>query len=227
MTKYTIEDTTLTNIANSIREKTGKSEKLLPSQMPNEIKSIESGGSVKYTPRYISFYGYTGTDLDYEISQLDTSLIESMYNLFFDCQKIKVLNLSNFDTSNVTNMSYMFRNCYELRELDLSSFNTEKVTNMAVMFFSCRKITTIDISSFTTNENTNTTNIFMSCGNLNKLIINNNKLFKLSNNGGINGTQIGNGTGYIYVPDDMVETYKNATNWSAYANQIKGMSELT
>lgn len=39
-------------------------------------------------------------------------------------------------------------------------------------------------------------------------------------------TLIGTGTGYIYVPDDLVDSFKSATNWSAYASQIKGISEL-
>ena len=33
-------------------------------------------------------------------------------------------------------------------------------------------------------------------------------------------------TGYIYVPDESVDTYKSATNWSTYASAIKGLSEL-
>ena len=32
--------------------------------------------------------------------------------------------------------------------------------------------------------------------------------------------------GYIYVPDNLVEQYKVATNWSTYASQIKPISEL-
>ena len=32
---------------------------------------------------------------------------------------------------------------------------------------------------------------------------------------------------YFYVPDDLVEDYKAATNWSAYADQIKPVSELS
>lgn len=40
------------------------------------------------------------------------------------------------------------------------------------------------------------------------------------------GSKIAAGTGYIYVPDDLVEDYKAATNWSTYAAQIKGLSEL-
>ena len=40
------------------------------------------------------------------------------------------------------------------------------------------------------------------------------------------GTPIESGTGYIYVPDELVDKYKVATNWSAFANQIKPISEL-
>lgn len=31
----------------------------------------------------------------------------------------------------------------------------------------------------------------------------------------------------IYVPDSAIETYKTATNWSAYKDKIVGWSELT
>lgn len=40
------------------------------------------------------------------------------------------------------------------------------------------------------------------------------------------GTKIASGTGYVYVPDELVEEYKVATNWSTFANQIKPLSEL-
>ena len=39
-------------------------------------------------------------------------------------------------------------------------------------------------------------------------------------------TPIANGTGYIYVPDNLVESFKSATNWSRYADQIKAISEM-
>ena len=38
-------------------------------------------------------------------------------------------------------------------------------------------------------------------------------------------TPIAKGTGYIYVPDALVNDYKKATNWSVFANQIKPLSE--
>lgn len=40
MAKYVIEDTTLTNIANAIREKAGITNSLFPSNMPSYIRSI-------------------------------------------------------------------------------------------------------------------------------------------------------------------------------------------
>lgn len=46
----------------------------------------------------------------------------------------------------------------------------------------------------------------------------------------LKGTPIASGTGSIYVPDDgtgkIVEDYKNATNWSAYASRIFPISKL-
>ena len=45
MANVLIEETTMTAIGNAIREKTGKTDLILPVDMPTEIGSIESGGS--------------------------------------------------------------------------------------------------------------------------------------------------------------------------------------
>lgn len=34
-------------------------------------------------------------------------------------------------------------------------------------------------------------------------------------------TPVASGNGYIYVPSESVDDYKNATNWNEYAAQIK------
>ena len=47
----------------------------------------------------------------------------------------------------------------------------------------------------------------------------------LYNSNALNNTPIANKKGYIYVPDDLVDNYKAATNWSVYASQIKPLSE--
>lgn len=68
---------------------------------------------------------------------------------------------------------------------------------------------------------------FYNCTNLTTLIINNTAtVCSLANVSAFTGTGIASGTGYIYVPDALVNSYKTATNWSTYAAQIKGISEL-
>lgn len=43
----------------------------------------------------------------------------------------------------------------------------------------------------------------------------------------LNETPIKKGTGYIYVPSTLVDTYKAATNWSNYANQFRALEDYT
>ena len=40
-------------------------------------------------------------------------------------------------------------------------------------------------------------------------------------------TPIANGTGFIYVRDALVDSYKTDENWSTWASQIKPLSEYT
>ena len=161
-----------------------------------------------------------------DLSSFNTSNVTDMYNMFGKCESLTKLDLSTFNTSNVTNMSQMFDDCTNLTEVDLSSFNTEKVTSMGSMFNSCSSLIKVDISSFTSEKSPYNAGMFMSCTSLTTLIINNPNLFRMNDSNMLRNTPIANGTGYVYVPDDMVETYKSATNWNIYANQIKGMSEL-
>ena len=72
--------------------------------------------------------------------------------LFYNLNKLKMLDVSGLDTSDMTNMSDMFNGCSELLYLDLSNFNTEKVTNMVRMFNGCKKIIYIDVSGFNTQQ---------------------------------------------------------------------------
>lgn len=68
---------------------------------------------------------------------------------------------------------------------------------------------------------------FYSCPKLTTFIIRNtSKVCSLANVNAFNSSGISSGTGFVYVPDDLVDDYKSATNWSTYSNQIKGLSEL-
>lgn len=68
--------------------------------------------------------------------------------------------------------------------------------------------------------------VFQNCNKMVKLILGSPSLCELTNVNSFNLTPIADGTGYVYVPDNLVDAYKTATNWSTFANQIKPISEL-
>lgn len=66
---------------------------------------------------------------------------------------------------------------------------------------------------------------FVRCYALETLIIRTPKVCTLTNVMLTTNTHFVNGTASIYVPDDLVEQYKVATNWVQYADMIKPLSE--
>ena len=127
----------------------------------------------KYKPRYISFYHYSGTELNEELANLDTSNITNMSYMFNELSKTTSLNLSGFNTSNVTNMLYLFGNSRKLTSLNISGWNTSNVTNMNQMFYSCEGFTSLDVSSLDTSKVTNMNYMFSYCTNLIELDLSN------------------------------------------------------
>lgn len=67
-------------------------------------------------------------------------------------------------------------------------------------------------------------NAFYGCSALTALILRNADAVS-SFNSSFTGTPIASGTGYIYVPSALVDTYKSASGWSAYADQIRAIED--
>ena len=105
-------------------------------------------------------------------SNLDTSQVTNMSNMFYACMGLTSLDLSNFDTSQVTNMSDMFGGCMGLTSLDVSKWNTSKVTNMSNMFNYCTSLTSLDLSNFNTSQVTTMDGMFIGCESLRDIKIN-------------------------------------------------------
>ena len=63
------------------------------------------------------------------------------------------------------------------------------------------------------------------CISLKSVRLGANQVATLANANALLSTPIARGTGYIYVPDELVDSYKTATNWSVYSDQIRPMSE--
>ncbi|EPA0843941.1 BspA family leucine-rich repeat surface protein, partial [Enterococcus hirae] len=102
------------------------------------IKKIVLAGKVVAPEDSSNLFSYSYlknvTEID-GLSQLDTSNVTDMREMFRGMNSITSLDLSGFDTSNVTNMKWMFGGgLRSVTSLDLSGFDTSKVTTMGSMF---------------------------------------------------------------------------------------------
>lgn len=68
---------------------------------------------------------------------------------------------------------------------------------------------------------------FYNCPAMTALILRRGTVCALSNRSAFSNTPIEKGTGYIYVPAALVDSYKAATNWSTYANQFRTLEDYT
>ena len=121
----------LTDVADSIREKTGKSDPIACEDFDTEIESIETGGGDTPTIGYVvnefdsngkiksvTTYGYTNLP-DYQFYNqqelttitLNSGLKKFGYNCFYNCTKLSLTSLPNTVT---TFTEYCFYNCQSL-----------------------------------------------------------------------------------------------------------------
>jgi len=225
----------LTDVADSIREKTGKSDPIACEDFDTEIESIETGGGdfIITDGRYLFYNGArssqfddimsilgaltTTVDMFRSNSSLNKSVVltnqnldsltnrDSYYQMFSGCQNIPEISLSS--TSTVpTNCGNMFSGCNELAKLTLN-INTTNVTQYMSMFSGCKKLKAIDLTNFNFSKITSSINMpsFYHCENLENLILPNSFYEKINS---LNGMP-SNLFGYCYkLPvNDFFEKY--------------------
>ena len=161
---------------------------IVPENIKNDVEILGVKGSFageKFKPRYLGvgnlFSNYNGTELDNEVSMLDTTYLTTLYQMFYNCDNLTHLDLSHWNTSNVTNAGWIFFGCGDLTNLNLNNWNTSNVTNMSYMFRGCEKITNLDLSSFDTSKVTNMSQMFRYCYVLKHLDIRNFTFDKVTN----------------------------------------------
>lgn len=119
------------------------------------------------------------------IQYLNTSEVTSMSDMFFNCSKLKSLDVSHFDTSNVLYFIDTFYGCSQLTALDVSNFDTSKATSMHQMFEFCSNLTSLDVSNFNTANVTDMYGMFYQCSGLTSLDVSNFNTAKVTNFGGM------------------------------------------
>jgi hypothetical protein len=120
---------------------------------------------------------------------------------------------------NVTSLgSYAFYQCSGLVTVKLPKL----ISVSTQTWYSCTKLQHADCG----NLGNIPAQTFNACSALTELILRKTgSICTLSNVNGVNNTPIGNGTGYVYVPAALVDSYKAATNWSTYANQFRAIED--
>ena len=98
-----------------------------------------------------------------DLSNFDSSKINSTSYMFYKCSNLEYINFGNFDTSSVVDMSHMFSGCISITSYNLSSFNTSKAENMIGLFRYNNNLEKIDLINFDTSLVTNMKYMFMEC----------------------------------------------------------------
>lgn len=127
-------------------------------------------------------------------------------------------NLVLVDIPNAVSIQqYAFEYCTALEEIVLPS-----ATDIQhYVFQNCSKLTKVDLyvaENLASNVLSNT--------NLTTLILRKtNSITRNSSTASISNTPIARGEGYVYVPAALIDAYKVATNWSAYADRFRAIED--
>ncbi len=114
-----------------------------------------------------SIYSASLHDITFDWTNLDTSNVYDMSEMFENCVKLTELDLSSFDTSNVYDMSSMFLGCSSLKSITFGeNWDTSNVCYMYSLFFLCSELTSLDLSMFDTSSVRDMSSLMDNCNKL-------------------------------------------------------------
>lgn len=203
MAKRTVEESSLTAVADAIRRKAGVTDDLLfPADFVSAVEGVSDCSSL-----------IDGTVTDVTIPESVTKLRTAAFQ---DCKNLRTVKFHD----NVGEIgSSCFFGCDVLGEVILPP--QVKVLRSHT-FFLCWSLNKVDcwITDIPDGDT------FGYCERLYALIIRSDTVCTLSNINAFNsGSSMVMGTGFIYVPRALVDDYKAATNWSTFASQIRAIED--
>ena len=216
MPDYIIDGAILTDIADATREKTGTTEPIVPEKMAEMLRNVEGD----YERGYADGYEKGDSNMDGILTRRATTISNDRITylgieVFRNYESLAVADFPNVTSTGVN----VFYACYALHTVNLPSL----ISISSNMFAYSSLLKRLDFPSVESISG----GAFSGCSRLVTLILRKaDTVCTLENVSALSGTSIAKGTGFVYVPDNLVEQYKAATNWSTYANQIKPISEL-
>lgn len=227
MGKRTVEETSLVAVADTIREKTGTTDKLV---FPEGFKSALS--------KLVNPVDYLAAVCNKAITELVNNKVVSVPENFqqgnTNLVKVELAALLALGSS-------VFSGCNNLTEVYTPSVKTlgsgnfdscairqismpmlETIDGWGYNFVGCRSLAKAYFPKLTKIVGDGT---FSGCQSLVTLVLGANSVCTLSHTSAFADSAIANGTGYIYVPKALVGSYKSETNWSAFASQFRAIED--
>lgn len=221
--KYTIEQSTLTAIGDSIRAKSGLTEAISPLDMPSAIASISSGGEsddllkgliersatefvIPNGITKIGDYAFYGSDL--KSITIPNSVTSIGSSAFHYCNRLTDITIPNSVTS-IGNSAFHY--CMNLKSITISNGITY-IANYA--FYYCSSLKSITIPN---NVTSIASYAFYGCSSMREIHLKPTTPPTLSNTNAFNGIPSGC---IMYVPKGCLEAYQSATNWSSFASYM-------
>ena len=228
--KSIVSNAKLDAIANAIKAKdSSATTPMTLDQMATAIANIPSGGGVNLADLIDDSASGTFTISDNNVTTVRK-------NFWRDCTRLEAVSFPSVKTVKDNAFQYASKlrsiylpACEEIKNnafygVNMTSITLPAIKNIAYDVFNyCRELTTVDLGASLQQIQGNA---FQNCTHLTTFIIRNTSAVVTLGSSVFNYSAIASGTGYIYVPDSLVSSYQGATNWSAYASQIKGLSEL-
>lgn len=170
------------------------------------------------------------------LKKIDLPNVNTIWTSGFDnCWDLSEVNFPSLEML----QNYGLQSCYGLTTVSFPSLTSTK-TNMLrydplVGIVSAPNVTVLNSYASGEQESaagfdftkkvTIAANAFNNAWRMFSLILRSPEVCTLQNTSALNNNPIYNGDGYIYVPSDLVSSYKSAANWSLYASQIVPLSE--
>lgn len=197
-------DSDLGTVADAIRERGGTADQLsFPEGMVEAVVGIAD------------YKAILNSMVDGSITEFKSDEITAVPNdAFANRTKLISLSLSKL----INGSSAMCQNCSKLVDIYLPLMKS--AGNNAFQGIGAKSV---DLPSL---ERVHA-NFFQNAKQLTTFILRNPNSISLLGAGAFSGTPITDGTGYIYVPKALVDSYKAATNWSTFADQIRAIEDYT
>ena len=227
MGKRTVEETSLVAVADTIREKTGTTDKLVfpeglksaveglvdPGTYLGEVMNLEVTELVNNSVTRVPPFLQEGST---KLEKVDMTAVTTVgEKSFYACTKLAYVNLPAMKSVDPQS----FGNCSALTELYLPSLET--INGWGYTFSYCPNLQKVHLPKLTNI----TAAAFAGCSKLSALILGVGSVCALASTDALAETPIASGAGCIYVPKALVDSYKAATNWSTYASKFRAIED--